>query len=162
MIPKYQHFTVLCIWFGNTESNYSLKEMLCWRKHMAAKTRYLCIISYYPKPHMEHIRHVKLKHVYGGLWQCSLSRWVIDWLCNHSGRHLRRTVQLSEWVASVDNITAQLKVGVPGGKYEQTGRGGHWGIPVLGLCITQQHKHCKSLLSHTSKVAYQGQEQMSG
>jgi hypothetical protein len=45
---------------------------------MTAETRSLFILSFYPNPHMQHMRHVKLKYVCGGLWQCSLSRWAID------------------------------------------------------------------------------------
>ena len=43
------------------------------------------------------------------------------WLCEFTVRHLCRTVQSTGLVSGIGDITAQLKDGIPGGKFALTG-----------------------------------------
>jgi hypothetical protein len=57
----------------------------------------------------------------------------------HTCIYLYRTVQLTGWVTSIDDVTVEFKDGVSGGDTIQTGPDGHCRAPDSGIKITWQH-----------------------
>jgi hypothetical protein len=60
----------------------------------------------------------------------------------HTGVYWNRTVHLTEWVATMDDIVVEFKHGMSGGDSIQTEPRGRWGSPASGIKITWQHYQC--------------------